>query len=350
MPFIGAGASKIFEIPDWKNLVRLYNEHSNTPIDFQEEFEKDEDLPRITQLIFEKTERNFENYYTFLSDKVKPNSTKISGLSLGLTENFEQIITTNFDSVFDYVAQYEKQTKKKLIYPEIDPIDFNGPAIAYLHGKISEKQFVFKKDEYINAYKTEFPVIKDFLKSVVKRKVLLFIGFSFSDLEFKKVLSEVVTELKFNENNYEKLYGRKIKNTGVKGMYVITSDEYQDEKINGQFLIDNGVNIDDNIKSIFTVNETDGGIYLSMKEGVSQSKLESILLPTLGDKKFKEFKKIIGIAIRNKNNNEYFKNNRIKPILIPFNDSPVEVEEFIEKIVKGIEQVKENTDNASFIQ
>lgn len=181
--FVGAGVSMNSNIPNWENLV---NELAK---ELPESFQNDSDKLRTVQLY--KNNRGEKEYLDKVRSVLKHNKTTPNAIHKAILDlNPEHIITTNYD---DLIEQ-EALNRNKLYYPITKDKDLaystHNKYIIKMHGDLSVGNIVLSEDDYIN-YSNNFPLIETFVKSLFTSKLILFIGFSFTDYNLKVITSKV---------------------------------------------------------------------------------------------------------------------------------------------------------------
>ena len=98
------------------------------------------------------------------------------------------IITTNWDCLIDNAIDDNPglidkiATDKELVQSDKDK------KYLKIHGDFAHDNFVFTEDDYLN-YSYNFPLIENFVKSILSTHVVLLLGYSFSDWDLKQIIS-----------------------------------------------------------------------------------------------------------------------------------------------------------------
>lgn len=98
------------------------------------------------------------------------------------------IITTNWDNLIDNAIDDDPglidkiATDKELVQSDKDK------KYLKIHGDFAHDNFVFTEDDYLN-YSYSFPLIENFVKSILSTHVVLLLGYSFSDWDLKQIIS-----------------------------------------------------------------------------------------------------------------------------------------------------------------
>ena len=201
--FVGAGVSKNSGLPDWGELI----EDLRKDLKIQET-----DFLKVAQLYYlavgEVT--YLQNIKSYFDTKAEPNA--IHNYIFELKPKY--IITTNWDSLLE---DYNNKifNKYKVISSDKDLVSSNiDKMIIKMHGDFNSEKFVFKEDDYIN-YSKDYPLIENFIKSILSTHTILFIGYSYSDINIKYIakwiqnsskLQPPMFYLSFEENRHYKKY------------------------------------------------------------------------------------------------------------------------------------------------
>ena len=181
--FVGAGVSMNSSVPSWNQLInRMKAELPN-------EFSEETDALKIAQIY--KDSRGHKEYMDKVKDillynKAVPNPLHKSILAL----NPCHIITTNYDDLI------EQELSKDFLQYHIIREDKDIPQMTYpntlvkMHGDYVTDNIVLTEDDYYN-YKENFPLTRAFVQSLFASKLILFVGFSFADLNLKFILNEL---------------------------------------------------------------------------------------------------------------------------------------------------------------
>lgn len=181
--FVGAGVSMNSSVPSWNQLTnRMKAELPN-------EFSEETDALKIAQIY--KDSRGHKEYMDKVKDillynKAVPNPLHKSILAL----NPCHIITTNYDDLI------EQELSKDFLQYHIIREDKDIPQMTYpntlvkMHGDYITDNIVLTEDDYYN-YKENFPLTRAFVQSLFASKLILFVGFSFADLNLKFIINEL---------------------------------------------------------------------------------------------------------------------------------------------------------------
>lgn len=113
--------------------------------------------------------------------------TDIQGSILDLKPHY--IISTNWDCLFenfleekisyiyDVVACDNELTESK-----------NNCKIIKMHGDFSHNNYVLTEEDYLN-YSKNFPLIENYIKSIISTHTVVMMGYSFSDIDLKQIIN-----------------------------------------------------------------------------------------------------------------------------------------------------------------
>lgn len=179
--FAGAGVSNNSGVPVWSSLIEAMKQECNLV------YEKD-DL-KIAQLY--KDARGEKEYMDKVKEilrynKVIPNDIHKDILAL----NPCHIITTNYDNLIE--QEIVKEFKQfDVIREDRDMPNMSYPnSLIKMHGDFDKNNIVLTEEDYYN-YEKNFPLIRSFVLSLFASKLVVFIGFSFSDLNLKMILNDL---------------------------------------------------------------------------------------------------------------------------------------------------------------
>ncbi|MEJ7682023.1 MAG: SIR2 family protein [Segetibacter sp.] len=100
------------------------------------------------------------------------------------------IVSTNFDDLLEQVIQ-SKAFLFSIIKSDNDfPYAASLSYLVKMHGDLNDTEFILKEDDFLD-YQNKHPLFEAFIKSVFATQVVLFIGYSFSDLDLKIIINRV---------------------------------------------------------------------------------------------------------------------------------------------------------------
>lgn len=194
--FVGAGVSVNSGYPSWLNLISEFA--MGLGIDLNSS--SVDDYLKIPQYYYNL--RKSKEYYDVILNKFNINAipNKIHELILELEP--AHIITTNYDNLIEDTAR-----KKGLFYDVVAkdsdlPYSINNKMIIKMHGDLDNKNIVLKEDDYLLYFKN-FQLIQNYIKSLLSTHIVLFIGYSISDINVKYIFQWVKDILK---NDFQQVY------------------------------------------------------------------------------------------------------------------------------------------------
>ncbi|MDC5558238.1 SIR2 family protein, partial [Acinetobacter baumannii] len=234
--FIGAGFSKNSEtdlkkIPLWSDLIHDLKKNLGV--------ETETDYLKIAQLYYLQygEYQYFNKLKKYFDVDLKPSRVheKLFDILPSL------IVTTNWDNLLEQTAFNEGLTYD-VITNDIDLVKSRYfHKIIKMHGDFQHHNIVFKEDDYLK-YSDEFPLIENYIKSILSTYVVVFIGYSYSDVDLKLITKWIetkseVTPPKFlfstKFNNAEANY---LRNHGIQLLVPHNTENYSMSKVLIQFL------------------------------------------------------------------------------------------------------------------
>lgn len=181
--FVGAGVSANSGVPLWGSLIDSFKK------DLPEHLKEETDYLKIAQHY--RDLRGEKEYLDKVKDilkyeKVSPNEIHKEILDL----NPCHIVTTNYDDLIEQAAltynhqYYVVRNDKDL------PANKGEKMIIKMHGDFSLGNIVLTENDYFD-YSRNFPLIKSYVLSLFATKLVLFVGFSFTDINLKYILRNV---------------------------------------------------------------------------------------------------------------------------------------------------------------
>lgn len=251
--FIGAGISKtsdtkINKLPLWSDVI----EDLRAQLGDCEET----DFLKIAELYFLKYKkavycRKIEKLFNF---DVMPS--KIHKLILEL--NPSVIITTNWDDLIEKAIN-----ENGYFYDTISCDEDLGKStlpkkLIKMHGDFAHHNFVFKESDYIN-YSDNFPLIENYVKSILSSNTVLFLGYSFNDFNLKQILGWITRRTSI-----------------VPSLYIVSNNtnEWATKYLESQRLIP--LFLDNNMIDLFLRSAKNGIEEYSLPESYILSKIEHL--------------------------------------------------------------------------
>lgn len=181
--FVGAGVSANSGVPTWKQLIDEMKKELPDSISYETD-----DL-KVAQAY--KDIRGEKEYLDKVKDVLRHNRVIPNPIHEAIFNlNPVHILTTNYDDLLE--QELENEFKQyDIIREDLDlPNMIYSGALVKMHGDFSKNNIVLTETDYYN-YSKNFPLIRAFIQSVFATKLVVFIGFSFNDLNLKMILNEV---------------------------------------------------------------------------------------------------------------------------------------------------------------
>lgn len=181
--FVGAGVSKNSGVPMWSELIEKMKE------ELPESIKNEKDDLKIAQLY--KDSRGEKEFLEMVAEslchnKVIPNAIHKELLALSPVH----IITTNYDDLIEQEIRNEyKQFAIVRCDKDIPNMEYPN-ALIKMHGDYLNGNIVLAENDYYN-YSKNFALTRAFVQSLFASKLILFVGFSFADLNLKMILNDV---------------------------------------------------------------------------------------------------------------------------------------------------------------
>ncbi len=181
--FVGAGVSKNSGVPMWGELIEKMK--SELP----ESVRNEKDDLKLAQLY--KDSRGEKEYLemvmgTLCHNKVIPNPIHKELLALAPAH----IITTNYDDLIEQEIRNEYK-QFAIVRSDKDMPNMTYPnALIKMHGDYTIGNIVLAENDYYNYPKT-FALTRAFVQSLFASKLIVFVGFSFADINLKMILNDV---------------------------------------------------------------------------------------------------------------------------------------------------------------
>ncbi|MDV7611566.1 SIR2 family protein [Acinetobacter baumannii] len=222
---MGAGFSKnsetIFKkIPLWSDLINDLKKSLN--------LEYETDFLKIAQLYYLKYGEY--QYYNKLKKYFEINlePSEVHKRLFNLLPNL--IVTTNWDCLLEHTATEEGLTYD-VIVNDVDLVKSSYfHKIVKMHGDFQHHNIVFKEDDYLK-YAEEFPLIENYIKSILSTHVVVFIGYSYSDVDLKLITKWIETKSKVTppkylfSSRYNEAEASYLKNHGIQFLNPKTDEE-----------------------------------------------------------------------------------------------------------------------------
>lgn len=180
--FAGAGISVDAGIPAWNVLIEEMKSEIELPANEQ-------DYLKIAQMYF--NDRQQKEYIEKVRAVLKHKKIKHNEIHDEIFQlNPEHVLTTNYDDLLEQVLKKNSLPFSIISKDNQFPYALNTNLLVKIHGDLDNVDFVLKEDDYID-YSINHPLIEGFIKSVFASKVVLFVGYGFSDINLKMIIQNV---------------------------------------------------------------------------------------------------------------------------------------------------------------
>lgn len=218
--FVGAGVSFNSGIPLWNTAVEQINDKLETALSVEN------DVLKIPQIYY--NERGQKEYFDLIQEIFKYKDKEINKLHERIVKLRPYcIITTNYD---DFIERAFIKNGEFLDVIEKDSdiaYSRNNRMIIKMHGSFKQENIVLKEDDYLN-YSENFPLIETFVKALVAKNIVLFIGYSYNDSDTRQIFGWVKNILGNNfqrsyyldaNSNFDLALNNYYKNLGINSLY-----------------------------------------------------------------------------------------------------------------------------------
>ena len=180
--FVGAGISKSSEtksvkLPTWNDLIE--------DLKVELEIESESDYLKIAQLYY--LAFGEFTYYKKLKEYFPEHITPSIIHKIIFDINPHVIITTNWDILLEKTIQ-ENAYIYDVVCSDNDLVKSSlQNKLIKMHGDFKNHNIVFKEDDYLK-YNLLFPLIENYVKSILSTHTVVFIGYSYNDTNLKQIV------------------------------------------------------------------------------------------------------------------------------------------------------------------
>lgn len=254
--FVGAGISmssntKNVKLPSWYDLIYQMQK------DLDEEETDYLKLAQLYYLAFGEFSY-LQKIKEYFPDYIKPSNIHKQIFEI----NPHIIITTNWDNILERAVE-ENAYIYDIICSDKDLVKSSiQNKVVKMHGDFKNHNIVFKEDDYIN-YSNNFPLTENFIKSIISTHTVLFLGYSYNDVNLKQIIKwiQIHSSVRppmylttFKENSTQINY---LKNHGITTIVLeemTIGHDFIDDYSNKMYtFLDKIINLD--LKSILESNE-----------------------------------------------------------------------------------------------
>ncbi|KFZ38278.1 hypothetical protein HR45_07260 [Shewanella mangrovi] len=228
--FVGAGISKssdtdYISLPSWSDLI--------TELKADLAITEELDYLKLAQLYYlEFGEQTYnQTLKKYFPEDIPPSSLHRTILRISP----RVIITTNWDCIIENAIEQEGYLYDT-ICTDKDLVSSTSPnKFIKIHGDFKNHNIVFKEDDYLN-YSRNFPLIENYIKSIFSTHTVLFLGYSYNDINLKHIMKWLQSHsssapqmylVNFKTNKPQESY---LRNYGITTL-VIDSESYSIDEI-----------------------------------------------------------------------------------------------------------------------
>lgn len=231
--FIGSGADRDSGLPLWDDAIKVFCKHLNIS-------SNGVDNLKIPQLYYNSRGRK---EYVELCREIFGHGRELHANELHdkiIEFNVNTIITTNYTDILGQELRKRGRIYKTICQDKDLPYVKNENLIIKMHGDFDHDNFVLKEDDYLS-YSNNFRLIETYIKAIIAKNVVLFIGYSYSDPDVKQLFSWVKDVLgnDFQQaymlegfKNYDENEFNYYKNLGVNVIFTNSFNGKNDNKTN----------------------------------------------------------------------------------------------------------------------
>lgn len=196
MLFLGAGISTVLDLPNWSDLIKILAEDCEyDPRIFN--ILADGNALILAEFYYITHHKKFGNLRTKLDQKwhTQESMEKLRNSQLHevlATRNYGLIYTTNYDQWIEKAFELHGKPYQKITdILNIGDIKKNIPQIVKFHGDFTDdNSIVLNESSYYRRMKFEDPIDVKFKSDLLSHSVL-FMGYSLSDLNIRRILFEL---------------------------------------------------------------------------------------------------------------------------------------------------------------
>ena len=236
--FVGAGVSANSGVPVWKELTSKLKEPFSSPCD------RNTDDLKAAQLYLDTYGR--KDFLDIVRKTLKidyVHTCDIHKLLLALKP--QHIITTNYDTLIEDAVDEQLQ-KFSVIRTDSDiPYCSETNTIIKMHGDFVHGNIVLAEEDYLN-YARKFPLIRNYVQSLFAKNLVLFVGFSFNDINLKFILQDIQSVLQQDMQRAYLLTAEEVSHASKlyyehKGVHVVSITEKDLRTCNIDYQVDSNI-------------------------------------------------------------------------------------------------------------
>lgn len=216
--FVGAGVSANSGVPNWGELIDALKD------DLSHSLSKEKDDLKTAQIY--KDSCGHKDYLEKIKSVLKDGKVACNPIHHAILQlNPVHIITTNYDDLIEQAIQIDYK-QYDVVSQDSDLPYYRYPnKLVKMHGDFKTGNIVLAEEDYYN-YTSNFPLIRSFVTSLFTTNLVLFVGFSFDDLNLKIILNNL----------------KNILDKDMQRVYLLMSDSSIDKESN-RYYEQKGINI-----------------------------------------------------------------------------------------------------------
>lgn len=180
--FAGAGISIDAGVPAWGTLINEFKSEMDI-------LDGEQDYLRIAQMYY--NDRQQKEYIDKIKSVLKHKKVQHNEIHEEIFQlQPEHILTTNYDDLLEEAIRKRSLPFSVVSKDKEFPYAHNTNLLVKINGDLDDVDIVLKEDDYLD-YSMNHPLIEAFIKSVFASKIVLFVGYSFSDINLKIIIQQV---------------------------------------------------------------------------------------------------------------------------------------------------------------
>lgn len=196
--FVGAGFSLYAGYPNGSELAKII--YSMLSTEDKENISETDNLSELTENIYHLKNQNNKFLIECLKDvfEKKPHTCHVHRL-LSEIPHFINIITTNYDKLFEYGYEHEKKFQIIKTSRDIPTIKTDHIKLYKIHGDLDNPEdIILKQSDYKNYFSdnAEESIFWTSIKVLLAKHHVLFIGYSLQDVNINVIFDKISKELK----------------------------------------------------------------------------------------------------------------------------------------------------------
>jgi hypothetical protein len=198
--FAGAGLSACANLPLWGQLINAIKHNLMDLSNEEEDFFSKLDSLQQAQYMYDKIGQS--TVFSEVSKIFSSNEKQSLIHDMFVTLPIRKIITTNWDTLIEDYFFNKVNLRIKILWKDNQiPTVGNYVTLIKMHGTISDPDsIVFSEEDYYSFLITK-PLLRQYISTLVATSTILFIGYSYNDLDFKFIYNNVKANIQPMGNN-----------------------------------------------------------------------------------------------------------------------------------------------------